>query len=255
MKLDRRTCKLYYEDFYLSRTQAKIVKIGSDYIELDATVAYPEGGGQESDRGVIALRDGREIRFIGAKRLYGHLTGLPDFPGLQIEGVIWHLVEPNDQALLAELEIGAEVTVSIDVERRARLSLSHTASHLLYIGIGMHRPDAIKSTLGCHIKSDGARFDFGVGERFTGEQVSQIEASANDFVARDAKIAVSAHPSAPDARMWHCEGHVIPCGGTHLDRSAPVGLLQVRRKSLGAGKERLSCDFPAAVFDTARYHK
>lgn len=255
MKLDRRTCKLYYEDFYLSQAEAKIVKVGPDYIELDATVAYPEGGGQEADHGVISLLDGRNMRFIGAKKLYGHLTSLPDFPGVQVEGVIWHLIHPEDQTMLAELEIGAKVTVSIDIERRARLSLSHTASHLLYLGIGMHRPDAIKSTLGCHIKSDGARFDFGVTERITGEQISHIEASANEFVARDAKITISAHSTVPDARMWHCEHHVIPCGGTHLHSSAPVGMMQVRRKSLGTGKERLSCDFPAAVFDIAKYHK
>lgn len=255
MKLDRRTCKLYYEDFYLSQADAKIVKVGPDYIELDATVAYPEGGGQEADQGIISLRDGRNIRFIGAKRLYGHLPGLPDFPGVQVEGVIWHLIHPDDQTMLTGLEISAAVTVSIDIERRARLSLSHTASHLLYLGVGMHRPDAIRSTLGCHIKSDGARFDFGVTERISNEQLREIEASANEFVARDAKITISAHSTTPDARMWHCEGHVIPCGGTHLDCSAPVGMLQVHRKSLGTGKERLSCDFPAAVFNTGRYHK
>jgi Ser-tRNA(Ala) deacylase AlaX len=255
MKLDRRTRKLYYADFYLSQVEAMIVKTGLDYVELEATVAYPEGGGQEADQGVISLRDGRNIRFIGAKKLYGHFTGLPDFPDVQVEGVIWHLIHPDDQAILAELDIGDEVTVSIDIERRARLSLSHTASHFLYLGVGMHRPDAIPSTRGCHIKSDGARFDFGVRERFTNEQISRIEASANAFIARDAKITIGAHSTMPDARIWHCEQHDIPCGGTHLDSSAAIGMMQVRRKGLGTGKERLSCDFPAAVFDTGRYHK
>jgi Ser-tRNA(Ala) deacylase AlaX len=254
MKLDRRTHKLYYEDFYLSQAEAKIVKVGPDYIELDATVAYPKGGGQEADQGVISLRDGRDIRFIGAKKLYGDLISLPDFPCVQVEGVIWHMVHPDDHALLTDLEVGIKVKVSIDIERRARLSLCHTASHLLYLGIGIHRPDAIKNTLGCHIKSDGARFDFSVKERITGEQISEIEASANEFVIRNANIIISAHASIPDARMWHCEHHVIPCGGTHLDYSAPVGTLQVRRKNLGTGKERISCDFPAATFDIGRYH-
>lgn len=255
MKLDRRTFKLYYEDFYLSQAEAKIVKIGPDYVELDATVAYPVGGGQESDQGIIFLGDGRNIRFIGAKKLYGYFTGLPDFLDVQVEGVIWHLIHPDDQAILVELQIGSEVVVSLDIERRARLSLSHTASHFLYLGVGMLRPDAIKSTRGCHIKEDSARFDFGVTERFSSEQISQIEDSANQFIAQNALITISAHPTMPDARLWHCAHHVIPCGGTHLDRSAPIGILQVRRKSLGAGKERLSCDFPAAVFDISRYHK
>jgi alanyl-tRNA synthetase len=55
MKFERRTQKLYYEDFFLSEAAAKIVKVGPDYIELDATVAYPEGGGQEADQGTISL--------------------------------------------------------------------------------------------------------------------------------------------------------------------------------------------------------
>lgn len=254
MKLDRRTHKLYYDDFYLSQAQAKVVKVGPDFIELDATVAYPEGGGQEGDHGVISLPDGRTFRFIDAKKLYAHLAGLPEFPGVQVEGVIWHMVHPDDQPLLAGLEIGSAVTVGIDIERRARLTLSHTASHLLYLGVGMHRPDAVASTIGCHIKVDSARFDFAVRERITAEQIAQIESSANAFVTGAATISVSAHPQAPDARLWHLDHHVIACGGTHLDCAAPVGMLQVRRKSLGAGKERLSCDFPAAAIDVGRYH-
>lgn len=255
MKLNRRTKKLYYSDFYLSQTEAKIVKIGDDFVELDATVAFPEGGGQEADQGTIALSDGRRLRFVWAKKIYGNLSGLPEFPDVQVDGVIWHMIHPDDQSMLAQLVLGESVSVAIDIERRARLTLSHTASHLLYLGIGKHRPDAIKSTLGCHIKIDGARFDFGVAERFTTEDIGKIEVSANEFVIKNSPITMSAHPVEPDARVWHCENHTIPCGGTHLDHSAPVGLLQVRRKGLGAGKERISCTFSDAIIDLAKYHK
>lgn len=164
------------------------------------------------------------------------------------------MIHPDDQPMLAALETGSEVSVRIDIERRMRLSLSHTASHLLYVGIGLHRPDAIPSTLGCHIKPDGARFDFGITDRFTSEQIEQIQASANQLVAQCAAITISADPKIPDARKWHCDGHAIPCGGTHLDNAAAVGPMHVRRKRLGAGKERLSCEFSHAVFDRSRYH-
>ena len=253
-KLNRSTRKLYYTDCYLSQTRARVVKTGPDFIELDVTVAFPEGGGQESDCGTIVLDDGSVLRFIEAKRLYGNWSGLADMPGLQVDGVIWHVIHPDDCTILARVAGDADVTEHIDVERRARLSLSHTASHLLYLGVGMHRPDAIAHTIGCHIKEDGARFDFGVSERFSAGQIAHIEARANEFVQQAAAITVSAHASVPDARLWHCEGHVIACGGTHLDNAAAVGALQVRRKSVGAGKERLACSFPYAVLDLARYH-
>jgi Ser-tRNA(Ala) deacylase AlaX len=254
MKFERRTQKLYYDDFFLSQAKVKVVKVGPDYIELDATVAYPEGGGQEADHGTITLADGRVLRFIWAKKVYAHLSGLAEFPDVQVDGVIWHTIHPDDVAMLAEVQHGSDATVAIDVERRARLSLSHTASHLLYLGVGKFRPDAIKGTLGCHIKTDGARFDFGVEDRFTNEEIAKIEEEANAFVARDVKITVSAHPEAPDARLWHSDGHTIPCGGTHLDHAAPVGRMQVKRKGLGAGKERISCVFPDADFALAGYH-
>lgn len=255
MKFERRTQKLYYDDFFLSQARVRVVKVGPDYVELDATVAYPEGGGQEADHGTITLADGQGLRFIWAKKVYAHLSGLAGFPDVQVDGVIWHMIHPEDVALLAGVQPGCEVTVAIDVERRARLSLSHTASHLLYLGVQKYRPEAIPGIFGCHIKTDGARLDFGVEERFSNEEIAQIEAQANDFVARDVNITVSAHPEAPDARLWHSDGYTIPCGGTHLDHAAPVGRMQIKRKGLGAGKERLSCVFPEADFATARYHK
>lgn len=254
MKLPRLTKKLYYGDLYLREARARIVKIGTDFLELDATVAFPEGGGQESDSGTITLLNGTSLRFVHAKRLYGDFSGLPEFSDLRVDGVIWHIIHPDDQMKLAELSVDDEVFVHIDVERRARLSLSHTASHFLYLSVGMHRPDAIAQTIGCHIKVDGARFDFAVSERFTQGQTQNIEMSANIFITNAAKITVSAHPAVPDARLWHCGEHTIPCGGTHLDNAAPVGLLQIRRKSVGAGKERLTCTFPHAVIDLSRYH-
>ncbi len=254
MKFERRTQKLYYDDFYLSQAKAKIVKVGSDYIELDATVAYPEGGGQEADHGTITLDDGRVLRFVWAQKVYAHLSGLAEFPDVQIDGVIWHTIHPDDVAMLAQVQPGSGATVEIDVERRARLSLSHTASHFLYLGVAKFRPDAIKSIRGCHIKIDGARFDFGVEARFSTEEIAKIEEEANAFIARDVAITVSAHPDAPDARLWHSDGHTIPCGGTHLDHANPVGRIQVKRKGLGAGKERISCVFPEADFALGRYY-
>jgi len=253
MKFHRQTRKRYYEDGFLGSCQASVIKIEADMIELDATVAFPEGGGQEADHGTITLDNGSGLRFIDARKMYGHSPGIDGFPDVQVGGVIWHKVHPDDVSLLNQIRIHDSVTVHIDVDRRAWLTLSHTASHILYVAVAAVRPDAVQATLGCHIRSDGARFDFGVNERFTPDQVSQIEAHANDLVLCDAAITMSAHPQEPDLRSWHCEQHRIACGGTHLDRTGPVGRLVVKRKSLGAGKERLSCSFPDAVVDTARF--
>ncbi|AWK88200.1 alanyl-tRNA editing protein [Azospirillum thermophilum] len=250
--LSRATRKLYYEDAYRKRCTAAVVKTGADHVELDATVAYPEGGGQEADCGVIRTAGGEVLRFIGARKLYGSPVNLPDVPDIEAGGVIQHIVHPDDVAALSRLAAGEAAEIEIDADRRSRLSLSHTASHLLYIAIGMVRADL--DVIGCHIKPDGARFDFRVRDRFTETEIRTIETLANGFVERASDIRTYSHDTVPDARYWECEGHVIPCGGTHLDNTRAVGPLQVKRKNLGAGKERISCSFAEARYDLGRYH-
>lgn len=253
--LNRQTRKLYYEDPYLASCAARVVRVGTDTIELDQTVAFPEGGGQEADHGAIVLDSGLTLRVVHAKKMFGTPASLSEFPDVHTGGVIWHLIAAEDQPLLAQVREGQDACIEIDATRRAWLALSHTASHLLYLGIGAHRPDAIGATLGCHIKTDGARFDFSVDSRFMAEEVVAITATANALVERALPIEVFPSQAHPDARLWRCDGQTIPCGGLHLANTAAVGELRVRRKSLGTRKERLSCEFPYAVVDTASYSR
>lgn len=253
MQFKRKTDKLYYQNLYAHQANAVITKIGDDFLELSATIAFPEGGGQESDHGEIMTTLGQRLRFDAVKKIYTHPCGLAEFPDLQVDGVIWHMIRPEDRSILANLQLEQLVSVKIDVLRRAQLSLSHTASHVLYMAIGQHRPDAIPGTIGCHIKIDGARFDFSVSERFSANDLENIQTTANQLISNDLPISLSAHPSVPDARLWHCAGQTIPCGGTHLDRTGAVGLLQIKRRGLGSGKERLSCTFPMAQIDISQY--
>lgn len=251
--LDRKTLRIFYRNPYQSACSATVVRVGPDHVELDQTVAYPEGGGQESDQGTIVFEHGVTLRYVHAKKMYGMPARLENCPDVLVGGVIWHMIAPSDQPFLSTVCVGMQVRVDIDVPRRAWLALSHTASHLLYLGIGAHRPDAIASTLGCHIKTDGARFDFGIENRFEPREIGAITESANELVRRGLDIDVYPDANFPDARYWRCDGQVIPCGGMHLTNTAAVGELRVKRKSLGTSKERLSCEFPAAKINLSRY--
>lgn len=252
---ERNTEKLYYQDRYLASCTATIVKIGADHIELDRTVAFPEGGGQEADTGVIGrYRNGVKVRFVGARKVYATPIQLEGMPEVSIGGVVWHAIHPDDQALLAQFEVGDAVVLQIDALRRERLSVSHTASHLLYLGVQRYRPEAVDNTLGCHISEHGARFDFGVGSRFESDEIEQIACYANGLVAEEAAVEVFHHQAYLDARFWRCGEAVIPCGGTHLDSTGIVGELRLKRRSMGTGKERLACEFPNAKIDLSRYH-
>jgi Ser-tRNA(Ala) deacylase AlaX len=253
--LDRATTKLYYTDRYLAACRATIVNVAEGCVELDRTVAFPEGGGQESDRGTICrIGDGAQLRFTGARKMYGTALRAEGIPDVIVGGVIWHLIDPEDQTGLLGLKVGDEVTVEIDAVRREQLSRSHTASHLVYLGVQRWRPDAYGATLGCHVRTDGARLDFAVKEKFTPEDVQRIAQTANQYVAANARVETYPHPVHPDARFWRCEGAEIACGGTHLDATGAIGTIVVKRRGMGAGKERLSCEFPTAMIDVIRYH-
>ena len=165
------------------------------------------------------------------------------------------MIDPAYHAKLTGLRPGQVVTVNIDIVRRARLSLSHTASHMVYLGVSKVSPDAVNDTIGCHIKVGGARFDFSINDRITSEERQRVADIANGFVHRESSIPVSSYPDAPDACLWHAESKTMQCGGTHLDHASPVGLLHIKRKAIGTGKERISCALPHARPELLRYHE
>jgi Ser-tRNA(Ala) deacylase AlaX len=245
MKFSRTTRKVFYEKPMLFALETTFIKCIEDCIELEATIAYPEGGGQESDVGILTT-DTVSLRFIHAKKRYAHSPLLSDFPGIQVDGIVLHQIHPDDIDKMPLLKEGEAVVIKIDVEKRYAHSLSHTASHLLYAAVMTHRPDVVQQTLGCHIKSGAARFDFATQNRFTIDELAAMQIMASDLSKQALPIFISAHPEVPDARIWCCDQYRIPCGGTHLSSTLPIGDLQLSRKSLGAGKERIICQFPQA---------
>lgn len=250
----RNTEKLYYKDQYLAGANTQVARVHSDGIELLSTVAYPEGGGQEADFGTIELPVGT-VRFVWVKKLYGSPIRLDGFKGGKLGGIIIHSLHPDDLHLLDEVTVGMPARVTIDIERRERLTLSHSASHFLYAAAIGLREELKQWTIGCHIKEDTARFDFLVEDAFTAEDVLEIERRANELIGCDAPIEHYAVQGLEDARLWTYNGIEIPCGGTHLDSPQRIGRLSVKRKRLGKGKERLICVFPEAEIDLSTYHE
>lgn len=241
MRFHRYTERVFYLDLSARSCDAEIVKVGPDYIELDRTVAYPEGGGQESDAGAIFLESGQSIPFSAARKMYTSPSNLPGFEDVKVGGVIWHLIPSGFIPNLASIQVGMKARVEIDYARRQLLSLHHTASHLLYAAIELVRPGTANNTLGCHIKTNGARFDFNVAARFCEEELSDISAIANELINSNKAIHMASNEIEPDARTWICGEISIPCGGTHVETTGILSRMSVRRRNLGVGKERLAC--------------
>lgn len=242
---ERLTKRIYNTEPLLARYDSIITKIGENYIELEATVAYPEGGGQEADHGLIE-KEGVSIPFIDVKKVYTNSIQLKDFPSIESNGVIWHYVNEENKDSIKRFSVGDCVSIRIDVERRAKLSISHTASHVLYMAIEQCRPQAMEGIFGCHIKPDGARFDL-YAEKFPEDDIKNIDLICNEIVGERNVVDTKLHQENNDAKYWSCKGFVIPCGGTHVDNTGFIKLMRIKRKGLGAGKERLMCSFEADV--------
>jgi misacylated tRNA(Ala) deacylase len=86
---------LHMKDNYIHSFDARVLSSGSDFVVLDCTAFYPEGGGQSSDRG--ELSDGsRTVHVIDVRKEEGEirhkLDGVPFAIGTTLHGEIdWHL--------------------------------------------------------------------------------------------------------------------------------------------------------------------
>jgi len=116
------TERLYYEDQYRTELDATVLFSDERHVVLDRTCFYPEGGGQDPDKGYIA---GRRV------------------DDAQLQGnVIVHTFEGRP------FRVGERVKCSVDRNRRLDLMRHHTATHILLA--------ACRRVLGNHVWQAGA---------------------------------------------------------------------------------------------------
>ena len=204
---------IYLTDAYVAETQATIAQVETKekqaQIILDATIFYPQGGGQPADTGLITGPNGSmqvtHVSYNGGLVLHkGSITG--------------------------KLQAGDSVTLSIDWDRRHTHMKLHTAGHII--------DQAIKN---CTTNNFGIDGDHGIGKhaRITLQQpistalLAQIETEANAIIARNLPITAEmiaateiternivlqfALPTNKDLRIVTIGKYApMPDGGTHL---------------------------------------
>jgi Ser-tRNA(Ala) deacylase AlaX len=230
------TEKVYYDDPFLSKITAKVIGINEKGIIVNRTVAFPEGGGQEGDRGKLTIHaTGEEIPFHDTQKGMGRVIFLEDFPTIQVDTPIYHEVELKD---IEKFSLGMEVTISIDIDRRYRLSASHSATHLMLMGIEKFFGPYESRVYGCHIKEEGGRLDFRTPEKFAPEKIIEVEEYVNQLISANLDIRTYRHEQEPEALYWECNGVIYACGGMHLTSTAPIGQIKLKKKGLGKNGQR-----------------
>jgi Ser-tRNA(Ala) deacylase AlaX len=209
------TMKLFWEDPYLTVCKAKITSIEGNRVKVDRTIFYAFSGGQKSDQGTIA---GHKV--VSATKL-GDKESIIDIE-YELES------EPR-------LEIGQEVEMRIDGNRRANLMRLHSVAHIAYFFL-VEKFGKLK-VIGSNIAADKARVDFLTDHNLS--DLDDIEQRLNAFLKEGHVIKRYQDSSSPDLWWWECGSWKMPCGGTHVRNTAEIGNVLLKRKTKGSGKERI----------------
>jgi alanyl-tRNA synthetase len=154
------------------------------------------------------------------------------------------------------LKIGDTLTAHVDQARRQRITLNHSATHLLHA--------ALRHVLGTHVQQKGSlvdaertRFDFAHSSAITAEQLHTIETLLNTQIRTNHAIscqlmtydaAIEAGAMALFGEKYGDEVRVVGmgefstelCGGTHAQRTGDIGYFKIISESgVAAGVRRI----------------
>ena len=235
------TKKLYLESIeaaYLEEFTAEVIAIEDNKVVLDQTLFYPLGGGQNWDLGTIDGPNGK----MNVIEVRGRDT-------------IHHTIEDT-----FELEIGDEVSGTIDFERRYAHMKMHTAQHLVS-GIAYEMFNGVR-TVGNQIHTEKSRIDFRPIQ-FSEEMLIELQSAVNEKIQIGLEVTDSQMtrdeinsimpqertnmdllPSFIDNLRVVTIGDkqdLCPCAGTHVRNISEIkGIEFIGKKSKGKGTQRVT---------------
>ena len=191
--------------------EAAVTKINENRITLDQTVFFAFAGGQASDLGGIG--------------------GIPVTEAVvQGEDIVYTLeADPPFKS-------GDTVKVTIDRERRERLMKLHSATHIVYCLFNDKKGSP--KLIGSNVSPDRGRLDYQHPENIK-PMIPGLEEEVNRFLAENKPIETKPDREKPDKWWWSCEAWNVPCGGTHVVSTGEIGRVSLKRRNIGAGKERI----------------
>jgi alanyl-tRNA synthetase len=236
----------YYDDVYGRELEANVVACreagdegpsdASWVVVLDQTLFYPEGGGQEGDRGHLVVAGESTITVLDTQKQGSLVLHFTDAP----------------------VEEGSSVMCVLDWRRRKQLMDHHTAVHI--VGGAARRllgPHIFQA--GSHLSVESGRLDITHFHRLTREDLDAMEDMANEVLAtvgntekselnrKDADLIhgfdlyQGGAPKGDTIRILKIAEHdTQACGGTHHDEPGQIGSIRVvRSTAVQDGVERL----------------
>ena len=228
-------------------------------IIVNQTPFYGESGGQMGDAGEMQYGD-TTLVVTDTRKLLGTLHA--------------HYGE----VVGTSLNVGDEVTLNVDHQRRAQLQANHSATHLLH--------ESLRRKLGGHVMQKGSlvaadrlRFDVSHPKAVDADELLEVEELVNAQITNNAEVvtrlmepeaAVEAGAMALFGEKYGDEVRVVSmgadgddsystelCGGTHVSRTGDIGVFKILNEGAVASGvrriEALTGDCARAYFaDTER---
>jgi alanyl-tRNA synthetase len=232
------TLQLYYKDQYKREFEAKVLKVINDeYVVLNETCFYPEGGGQPADTGRLIF-DGKSVEVADVQK---------------VGKVIVHKIKGDDVP-----KEGSTIKGIVDWDRRYNLMKAHTATHVIN--------GAARRVLGQHVWQFGtqkgvetSRLDISHYRRLTAEETQKIETLANQAVLQNIPVETMWMPRSEAETQYGFrlyQGGAVPgkeirvvkigdwdveaCAGTHLKNTGEIGFIKIiHSERIQDGVERL----------------
>ena len=210
-------------------------------VVLDVTPFYAEGGGQLADWGRLSVNSGGREAELTVVDVQQPLPGL---------------IAHRATVLSGEVRPGDVVLAAVDLERRASVSRSHSATHLLHAG--MRRALGDSAAQAGSLNAPGRlRFDFTTPSAVPPSVLTDVEDEVNDVLLRDLEvrwfvtnqdeakrigaIALFGEKYGEQVRIVEIGDYSRElCGGTHVPRSSVIGMVKLLSEgSIGSGVRRV----------------
>ena len=206
-------------------------------VVLSRTPFYGESGGQVGDIGTIEAKSGK-LDVIDTQKPTSDL--------------LVHKCKVIDGNIAPRVFVSAK----IDRDRRQKIAMSHTTTHILH--------NALRTVLGDHVGQAGSlveperlRFDFTHYEAVNNSQIREIEALVNQKIRANSRVDIAEMPlqEAKDrgalaffgdkygdiVRLVEIGDYSVElCGGTHVNATGEIGFVKITSESsIAAGTRRI----------------
>jgi misacylated tRNA(Ala) deacylase len=229
---------LFLYDHYLKEFDGTVLEFPDDKsIVLDRTALYPRGGGQPSDRGILAYKENR-FEIEESSKDHDRVIHVLSYP-----------ISKETKTLL----IGRQIHGTIDWDLRYKHMRHHTALHILS-GVVFQKFGS--RITGGQIYSDRARLDFKLDD-LSKDRLILIVSEMNRIVSenRDVKTSWLTTEEALEKKdLYRLSADLLPKGleklrivdivgfdsqldgGTHVAKTGEVGTVKIS-KTENKGKD------------------